>query len=76
MIVFQINLVCKDIDSQKCLAWLITTKNMNNNEEVYTKYYQYGISCGLSDLKPISPHRKFIKVTNNDVHNKNIRHFG
>ncbi|KAM3968428.1 uncharacterized protein ACR2FA_002519 [Aphomia sociella] len=58
----QLYIVCKDLDSQLCVTWLF---NLQSDEEMANELSIRDNSnhfCGLSDLNPVSPHRKFIMV--------------
>ncbi|XP_059055245.1 hornerin-like [Achroia grisella] len=55
-------IVCKNLESQLCVTWLF---HLENEKDLSNELYSWSKSnqfCGLSDLKLISPHRKFILV--------------
>ncbi|KAL0852058.1 hypothetical protein ABMA28_000311 [Loxostege sticticalis] len=54
----QLYVVCKDADSNTCVTWPVDFETATKLARQF-----YGPDdCGLSDLKPIPPHRKFIAV--------------
>lgn len=63
---FQKFLVCRDSKFQRCITWLT---NIDEALELARKLYvnnEFSDVCGVSDLVPISPHRKFIRVIINN----------
>ncbi|XP_053623761.1 uncharacterized PE-PGRS family protein PE_PGRS54-like [Plodia interpunctella] len=59
----QLYVVCKNLDSNICITWLLDVQNDKKLSNELTPFNRPSQICGLSDLKPIPPHRKFISIT-------------